>query len=97
MTYTGFMKVDLSYVTDPNWWGREKTTPEPYTFKEVGSQIDRHYETASRLIELAAWNMREAERLAKTEDLRHYRAPQLPGLASAMPHQSAGPTQEPRA
>ena len=60
----GGMQVDISYATDPAWWGLEKTHPAEHTFRDDFSQIDRHRETASRLIELAAWNMREAERLA---------------------------------
>lgn len=63
----GFMKVDLSYLKDPNWWGREKNPPTPHVFKDTFSEIERHRDTASRLIELAAWNMRQAEKLAEEQ------------------------------
>lgn len=61
------LRVDLSYLSDPNWWGRKPASPMPHEFRDDFSQIERHRDTASRLIELAAWNMREADRLTKQE------------------------------
>jgi len=61
---SGMMKIDLSYLNDPN---TSKTTPSPYTFKDdsIEIQIRRHRDTASRLIELASWNMKQVEELTK--------------------------------
>jgi len=60
----GMMKVDLSYLDDPK---RSQTPPTPYTFKDdsIEMQIQRHRDTASRLIEQAAWNMKQVEELTK--------------------------------
>lgn len=61
------MVIDLSYMTDPNWWGRKPAENKPHNFKNDHDEAERHRDTASRLIELAAWNMREAARIAAHE------------------------------
>jgi len=60
----GMMKVDLSYLEEPT---ANHPPPTPYAFKDdsIEVQIKRHQDTASRLTELAAWNMKQVEELNK--------------------------------
>lgn len=62
-----YMKVNLSYLNDPDWWGRKQLVPDEKDWPDnsVAVQIEHHKDTASRLIELAAWNMRQVEELTK--------------------------------